>query len=139
MSVPTLANLYHWSPECARAGILRRGLLPRTETFIASHPVTPGIGHHTCEDEASTHLAVCLGTTPAGAWSLSGVYSAERGETWDLWEVTVPEDTEIHVRTEYGTEMWEVRALGRIPKSYIWFAGSRVAPQRGSLWHARPV
>jgi hypothetical protein len=136
--IPHLSNLYHWSPAKARTGILRRGLLPRTPTSVAMHPVPDNLGHHMSDDDLETHLAVCLGTTPGAAWALSGAWSGERGEPWDLWEVSLCDEDEVHIRCEYGAELWEVRVLGPVPKGRLWFAGTRVVPQRGSRWHARP-
>lgn len=138
VSAPLLANLYHWSPSTAGRGILRHGLRPRTETVVAGHPVPPNLGHYVSEDEAETYRAVCLGTTPAAAWALSGMFSAEPGQVWDLWEVNLADDDEVHIRTEYGPEMFEVRVLGSIPKSRCWFVGSRAVPARGSKWYAHP-
>lgn len=136
MSVPALAALFHWSPVEARARIRKRGLVPRTPTSIAQRPTPPGTGHVEVDEEAVEVKAVCLGTTPAAAWSLSGTWSAAYGSTWDLWECNVPDELEVHVVPEMGTELWEVRVLGTIPRGRMWHVGSRVVAARSRWYHA---
>lgn len=132
-----LGPLYHWSPVERRASIRKRGLKPRTPTLVAMHPVPVNLGHIETDDELCSHLAVCLGTSPATAWALSGVWSAERGSTWDLWEVVLDGTDEAHVRCEMGGELAEVRVLGPIPRGRIWHVGSRVVGN-GSRWYHAP-
>ena len=93
---------------------MRRGLVPRTPTMACS-----------CEDGESV-LAVCLGFSPSAAWSLSGAIRAEPGETWDLWQVSLADDDEVHVLPEYGRWLKEIRVANRIPKRRVWWVGERV-------------
>lgn len=133
-----LGQMFHWSPIEVRPSIRKRGLKPTCPTAVAGRPVPPDLGHFVTEDELDGLPGVCLGTSPAVAWSLSGVWSAARGSVWDLWEVRLTVDDEVHVRTEYGPEINEVRVLGRIPRSRCWHVGSRVVPMRGSRWYHAP-
>lgn len=131
-----LPDLYHWSPAANHKNIQKRGLRPTTETTVTMHPVPPNIGHHEGDDKLEGVLAVCLGTSASTAWGLSGAWSAELGSVWDLWQVVLTEDDEVHIRTEYGPQAYEVRVLGKIPRSRIWYVGSRVVRESGSRWYA---
>lgn len=129
-----LPDMYHWSPIEARAGILRRGLLPRTYTAIASHPWKPGEvkdGHYLTDIVDETVRAVCLSATARTAWCYSGALNAERGSVWDLWEVRLAsDDDEIHVQPFLGYIMNEVRVVNRIPKSRVWHVATRTVGAR---------
>jgi hypothetical protein len=131
-----LGRLYHWSPAANHDRIQKRGLKPTVETTVHMHPVPVNTGHSESDDELETFMAVCLGTSPSVAWALSGVWSAERGETWDLWEVVLEDEDEVHIRTEYGQFIHEVRVLNKIPRGRCWYVGSRTVKARGSKWYA---
>lgn len=133
-----LPPLYHWSPAENRQRISRRGLKPTCPT---SSPVgvplmgpapEPRMGRplrgqaREVDDEASV-LAVCLGTSPSHAWSLSGALWAERGDVWDLWQVVLDEGDAVHPLPFYGHRLDEFRVANRIPKSRIWLVGQRTA------------
>lgn len=75
-------------------------------------------------------LTVCLGTSPSTAWSLSGAWSAEVGEAWDLWEVELDGEDEVHYRPSFGDQLDEVRVANRIPKRRLWLVGGRTATRR---------
>lgn len=127
---------YHWSPVACRAKIRRRGLRPATETAVWTRPVPAGTrGHFYEEDGAETVLAVCLGTTPSTAWALSGAITADRGSEWDLWEVELAEEDEVHFRPEAGGRLDELRVVNRIPKSRVWHVGVRTV---ASHWYTMP-
>lgn len=130
-----LPNLYHWSPSVNRGKIKRRGLRPTVETAIVGEPVPPGVGHIVVDDEIETALAICLGTSAATAWALSGYYSAEVDESWDLWEVRVTDDDVLHYMPTKGATIDEIRVINRIPKSRVWYAGTRLRTA-GRRWHA---
>jgi hypothetical protein len=123
-----VGTLYHWSPVAARGGIVRRGLLPRTVSAIALRPWRAEEhhpGHYHEDEEPESILAVCLGTTPMTAWCLSGALGAG-GELWDLWEVELDDDDEVHYRPEFGRALDEVRVANPIPRSRVWWAGTRL-------------
>lgn len=106
--------LYHWSPTERRVGILRDGLQVYSEPAIQSQGRWPYI---------------CLGTRPSLAWGLSGDFISSRDEDpieeWDLWEVRVPDDAEIHVRPFWWPKIEEFKVYTSIPASCLWLAGSR--------------
>lgn len=120
-----LPPLFHWAPDTARAGIIRRGLKPTCHT--ADHrPNDEGAGWYVGE----SFLAVCLGTSPSHAWSLSGAIVADRGETWDLWQVTLDDGDEVHPLPFYGHRLAEFRVANTIPKGRCWHVGSRTVGAR---------
>lgn len=128
---------YHWAPTAVRPSIMRRGLKPTTATAVWHRPVGYGHrGHITVDSEPDALLAVCLGTTPSTAWSLSGAINADRGESYDLWEVWLADDDEIHVRPQMGYGIDEVRVIGHIPKARCWYVGTREVRASGSRWYA---
>lgn len=128
-----LPALFHWSPAANRNRIKRRGLKPTTETAVWVRPFHPGdkVGHFHEDLPDQPLRTVCLGTSPATAWAYSGAISAERGETWDLYEVTLHDDDETHLRPMYGNKLDEVRVANRIPKSRVWYVASRTVQQHG--------
>ncbi|MCU1488289.1 MAG: hypothetical protein JWN67_5035 [Actinomycetia bacterium] len=125
-----LPPLFHWSRSSSRASIIRRGLRPTTMTAVWVRPDRPvPVPRHAVVDvEAESLLAVCLGTSPSTAWNLSGRISAEKGEAWDLWEVQLGPDDEVHFRPVYGDDLDEVRVVNRIPKSRCWLVAQRTVP-----------
>lgn len=117
MSTP-VGVLYHWSPAPARPQITKRGLRPTCPTA----------------DGEDTVLAVCLGTSPSHAWSLSGSVFSEPGEDWDLWQVTLDDGDEVRPMPFFGHRLAEFRVSNRIPKSRCWLVGTRtVAVRRWSV------
>lgn len=123
---------YHWSPQRCRKNITKRGLRPTTPTAVWVRPFRPGqiIGHHEADLPDQTLLAVCLGTSPSTAWALSGALTAERGETWDLWEVEIAEDDEVHYRPTVGHDLDELRVVNAIPRRQLWLVGHRTVGAR---------
>ena len=126
-----LPVLYHWSPERCRKGIEKRGLRPTCPTAGAYTPE----GWVAEDDDALTFNAVCLGTSPSHAWSLSGDLIAGYGETWDLWQVALDDDDAVHPLPFHGWRLDEIRVANRIPKSRVWFVGSRtITDRRRRAW-----
>lgn len=119
-----LPPLYHWSPAECRQRIVRYGLRPKTPTAVPITAPLPG-GARVVDPEASVH-AVCLGTSPSHAWSLSGALWAEAGSVWDLWQVALDVDDEVHPLPFYGHRLQEIRVANRIPKRRVWLVGQRV-------------
>lgn len=95
--------LYHWSPSRNRAAILSEGLLP------------------TCPS-GKIGLAVCLGTDPLSAWSLSGDLHPEEPH-WDLFQVHVS-DTYVCRRKHWG-RLVEYRIPRPILPRGVTYVGSR--------------
>lgn len=95
-----LPVFYHWSPPGCRFGIDRKGLLC----------TTPTAGRFD-----RSFKAVCLGTSPSHAWSLSADVFGSEGELWDCWQVTLaPDDGDqpgdaVHPLPFYGNRLEEVR------------------------------
>lgn len=105
-------HVYHWAPSERREEILRDGLK------VYSQPVT-----HT-SDHRFPYL--CFGFTPSGAWGYSGAIEwANEIEEWDLWQVSLTKDDEIHIRSEFGNELIELRVKNSIHAERIWFVGQR--------------
>ena len=86
--------LYHWAPRESREGILEQGLVPRTPS-------------------GNWGLCVCLGTSPAEAWELSGEIRTRSLDSyaWDLYQVHVA-DTLVHIVQHWGRD-----AEYRIPRT----------------------
>ncbi len=126
MSLP-LPPLYHWSPTEARDRITRRGLRPSCHTV--DHRPYPN-WHEGVWEIGATFKAVCLGTSPSHAWSLSGAVMADRAESWDLWQVTLDDGDEVHPMPFDGYRLSEFRVANPIPKSRCWLVGTRVVGSR---------
>lgn len=118
-----LPVFYHWSPTENRPRINRYGLRPTCPTAVPVDVPMKG-GARVVDPEASRQM-VCLGTSPSHAWSLSGALWADRGSSWDLWQVTLDVGDEVHPLPFYGHRLDEVRVANRIPKSRVWFVATR--------------
>ncbi len=110
--------LFHWSPAARRQGITRRGLV------LGQKPVCTSVRTD----------VICLSQTPTQAWMLSAAVFGERGEEWDCWQVALDPADEVEVRPFFGNRMEELRVRNPIPKSRIWFVGTRTVPTRGRRW-----
>jgi hypothetical protein len=110
-----LPALFHWSPTDRRKQIIRYGLRPGCRPTIGTaKTVTDG-----------RHM-ICLGTTPSAAWGLSGAMPwACDVDGWDLWQLQLVDTDEVHINPMGGCVVEEVRVANRIPKSRIWWVGSR--------------
>lgn len=128
-----LPPLFHWSPSDCRANINKRGLRPTCPTANHQRPFRQDMkrGHYVITDQEASFRAVCLGTTPSHAWSLSGNISAERGSTWDLWQVILDDDDEVYPMSFFGYRLDEVRVANRIPKSQVWYVATRIVQKHG--------
>jgi len=113
-----LHPLFHWSPTERRPQIQRRGLVLR------SRPVA-----HTFRADY-----LCFSTSPSQAWALSAGVFGERGQEWDCWQMSLDRLDEVEVREFFGNRVEEVRVRNPIPKSRLWFVGSRAVPLRGRRW-----
>lgn len=112
-----LPAMFHWSPRQHRVAILRRGLLPKTP----SGPVDLS------DPEGEVRQSVCMSPSPQVAWDYSvGVFGAP-ASVWDLWQIVLSPDDEVHFRPEFGPAIIEVRVANRIPKSRLWHVGERTA------------
>lgn len=107
--------LFHWSPVERRAGIIRRGLEPGRLSV--------------CNTWRAPYT--CFADSPGWAWALSAGIKKHHDE-WDLWCVwsdRLTEYEEIPGDGSRGGRPHEIRVYHRIPKSALWFAGTR--SQRG--------
>lgn len=106
-----LPPLYHWSPSERRVEILQDGLK------VFSEPVVHGAGR-------APYL--CFGTCPRQAWSLSGDLDwVSEKEEWDLWQIILSKDDDVHIRMESGTYIYEVRTFNSIPADRVWLVAQR--------------
>src|SRR4051794_28120131 len=111
----TLGSVFHWSPAARRDAILREGLR------VFSSPVT--------HSGVESYPYLCFSPTPSGAWSLSGDMEwTSDHEEWDLWQVRLSDDDEVHIRAEYGPHICEIRTRNSIPADRVWYVGTRSAP-----------
>lgn len=102
--------MYHWSPSERRDSIIKHGLVPGAPSAVCSAQIA----------------YVCLGSTPAGAWSLSGDLEwLEEIEDWDLWQVTLADGDEVRVRGDFGPRIVEVKVHNTIPPDRVWWVGIR--------------
>lgn len=104
-----LPALYHWSPTSRRVDILKFGLMPNQINVVST-----GSQPH-----------ICLSTTPSMSWALSGGTGWTQIEEWDLWQVRLSEDDEVHIRPEFGNVVKEITVRNVIPPDRIWFVGNR--------------
>jgi hypothetical protein len=110
---------FHWAPTSRRAQIIRHGLRPRMRPTVSSPGWRPPF--------------ICLSPTPYFAWRLSGdLIPASSVPAWDLWEVdlegALADDVLDGVEVLPGWDegfVREIRAYSRIPKRYVWHAGTR--------------
>lgn len=109
-----LDALYHWAPAERFARINRRGLRinarPTVGTFRSGY--------------------LCLGLSPSAAWGLSADIFGEPGQEWDLWQVRLFPEDEVHVRPFWGNQLEEIRVHNDLPKSRVWHAGRKACPAR---------
>ena len=107
--------LFHWSPSDNRVDILRKGLKVYSKAKKHSRGCWPYI---------------CLSPRPSLAWGLSaGIRAGDKEndpiEEWDLWEVRLPDDAEVHVREFWWPKVEEFKVYTSIPPDCLWFAGQR--------------
>lgn len=107
--------MYHWSPTSRRDTILREGLKPYSE------PVTSTVAF----------AYICLSPTASSSWSLSGDMGWTTDEdNWDLWQVRLSEDDEVHIRPDFGPIIREVRVHNAISADRVWWVAER-SPKSG--------
>ena len=103
--------LFHWSPVSRRKSIERQGL--RTGKPHAAHS----------EGWQADYL--CFAASPSLAWGLSAKAINRPGD-WDLWMTWSNgfEKPLKRVRWE-GLEVKEYRTKENVPKSRLWYVGTR--------------
>lgn len=104
-----LPAMFHWSPTERRSGIFASGLIPFKPNTVAS-----GLLAH-----------VCLAPTPSSAWTLSGGTGWSEIEEWDLWQVRLGPNDDVHIRPEFGDIVREIQVRNAISPDRIWYVGSR--------------
>lgn len=117
-----LPVLYHWSPRDRYHDIVTGGLKPFSEPTVS-----------TVNDLNGTTVTgwpyICLGTSPSAAWSLSGDMDwTTEIEEWDLWQVRLSDDDEVHFRAEFGASLKEIRVHNAIGPDRVWWVATR-SPQ----------
>lgn len=117
----SLGPLYHWSPRERLSSIRRLGLMPGKKNFAGYGSYENSVTGKTEEFRASY---VCFSTTPATAWSYSHAVWKTEG-TFDLWEVYLTEEDEVHINPMWGDRIVEVRVHNRIPKRRLIWVGER--------------
>lgn len=106
-----LGPLYHWSPRDRRESIKSSGLDPRAPRTLTS--------------ASSQQDGVCLSPDPATAWAYSHA-SREREGKFDLWQVELNDNDEVHILPQWGKRIIEVRVAGHIPPGRVRFIAERV-------------
>lgn len=110
-----LDPLYHWSPVERRKEIRAHGLQPYKRTSVSSDGVV--------------YPYICLSPTASMAWGLSGDMDwVSEIEDWDLWQVEIPKNAEVHVRSTWGSTIEEVKVYTPIPANFLWLVGTRTVP-----------
>lgn len=117
MNSSLLGQMYHWSPSVRRVDILKHGLQVYSEACTHS-------------DGVLRWPYICLSPHPSAAWALSvDMANADRDkdaiEEWDLWQVSVPDGAEVHVRPFWGRRIEEIKVYNSIPADHIFFCGER--------------
>lgn len=113
-----LGPLYHWSPRKVRKQIDRLGLMPSRK---------PASLLLTNEGDGFRQPMICLGTSPATAWAYSnGVWGIPG--TWDLWEVALLPEDEVHPMPLFGNRLVEIRVANRLHKRRLTWVGERTTP-----------
>jgi hypothetical protein len=46
-------------------------------------------------------------------------------EEWDLWLVDLADGDEIHIRAEFGPNLYEIRVRNAIPADRVWWVAQR--------------
>lgn len=105
--------LFHWSPTSRRRSIIRHGLRPG----------------HWSTDRAWKPDTIAYAESPSLAWALSAMTNRGRAHhSWDLWAVwfsLLPDPVEINPADDEADRVKEWRTRGRVPKSALWFVGTR--------------
>lgn len=115
-----LGPMYHWSPRSRLKGIKRLGLVPgkRNVNGPTFHdPDDPSRGEF-------TQPGVCLSPDPATAWAYSHGCWRSNG-IFDLWQLSLATSDEVHVLSQWGSRILEVRVHNRIPKGRLVWVGER--------------
>jgi hypothetical protein len=108
-----LHPLFHWSPAARRPGILRYGLR------VNEQP--------TCDTVPWDRVCCCM--SPSHAWALSAAMFGNIGEEWDLWQVQLDKNDDVRPECFTGNVIGEIRVHNAIPRSRIWYVGSRHVPE----------
>lgn len=125
-----LGPMYHWSPRTRLDSIKRLGLMPGRRNYhdyYAEYTNTV-----TGKKEVFRSEYVAFSPSPATAWDYShGAWKSDG--TFDLWQVSLIPDDEVHINPLWGSEIIEVRVHNRIKKSRLTWIGERVVgpPNRG--------
>ena len=110
--------LYHWSPASNRKSIasvgLRAGLRSRDGTWVPKH--------------------LCFCRTPSAAWSLSAMHDRRRiaWDLWCCWSTHIAPYTTRFAGSDAKLDwtMTEYQSRRSVPKSRLWFVGTRKHQQR---------
>lgn len=125
-----LGALYHWSPRDRLSGIKRLGLVPGRRNHHGP------VYHWDDEGQESKNEyrqdSISFSTSPSLAWDYSHGAWGSSG-TFDLWEVHLLPEDEVHVQPMWGDRIVEVRVRNRIKKSRLIWVGERVVyPRKGN-------
>jgi hypothetical protein len=108
--------LYHWSPRSRYKNINRRGLR-------LDHSAGPTTSSSICVSDARPVL--CFGTSAIEAWSLSAELTYTPAGWWDLWSIHVKDTDEVLALPTWGNRLSEIRLFNPVPRSRLWYVGSR--------------
>jgi hypothetical protein len=114
-----LGPLYHWSPRTRIKSINKLGLVPRRPAVSAAEG--------DADDDGFRQDGVCFSADPATAWAYSHAVFKVPG-TYDLWQVWLEPNDEVHVLPMWGDRIIEVRVMNRIHKRRLRWVGERTIP-----------
>jgi hypothetical protein len=108
-----LPALFHWAPAERHESIRTTGLVPFSPSTIASGELA----------------YICLSPTPSSGWGLSGDMDwASDIEEWDLWQVRLSDGDEVHIRSDFGPVIREVKVHNPIAAERVWWVARRCHP-----------
>jgi len=129
-----LGPLYHWSPRDRLASIKRLGLVPGKRNFRGptyhGSPENPNADNEDIGAGEYLQDSVSFSPDPATAWNYSHAVWRSQG-TFDLWQVYLVKEDEVHVVSMWGGRLVEVRVRNRIKKARLIWVGERSVPPKG--------
>ncbi len=117
-----IGPLYHWSPRERLASIKRLGLVPARRNHHGPVYHWDENGDETRSEYRQDSISFSLDAATAwsfshGAWKSVGIF--------DLWQVWLVKDDEVHISPMWGGRIIEIRVKNRIRKARLIWVGER--------------